>query len=279
MGNIERDPVYFPPAVERRAKPRTAPAVSSLHTGDGPRVSVIIAAMDEEESLPLVLRRLPGGLFEVILVDGNSGDRTIEVALAERPDIRVIKQPGCGKGDALRAGFNAATGDILVAIDADGSTNPAEIPAFVGQLLAGADYVKGSRFIPGGGTADMTYIRKMGNLGLMWLAMLLFGIRYTDLNYGFTGFWRRELERLDLRSDGFEIETEMNLRAAVIGLRVVEVASYERLRIGGDAHLVPLKDGWRVLKEIIKQRVRGWGELSMRLVRRNNTNAPEAGRP
>jgi glycosyltransferase involved in cell wall biosynthesis len=271
MGDVTRDPVYFPPEVERRAKPRSPQKLSVMHASDdGPSVSVIIAAMDEEDSLPLVLRRLPGGLFEVILVDGNSADRTIEVALAERPDCTILRQPGCGKGDALRAGFNAASGDILVAIDADGSTNPAEIPAFVGHLLSGADYVKGSRFVHGGGTADMTFTRKMGNLGLMWLVMLLFGIRYTDLNYGFTGFWRRELGRLDLRSEGFEIETEMNLRAAVTGMRVVEVASFERLRIGGEAHLVPLKDGWRVLKEIIKQRFRGWGELATRMVRRSS---------
>jgi glycosyltransferase involved in cell wall biosynthesis len=276
MGDIARDPVYYPPAFERRTKPRGPQALSVVHANDGPRVSVIIAALDEEDSLPLVLRRLPGGLFEVILVDGHSNDRTVEVALAERPDIRVIRQPGCGKGNALRAGFRAANGDILVAMDADGSTNPAEIPAFVGQLLSGADYVKGSRFIPGGGTADMTVIRKMGNLGLMWLAMVLFGIRYTDLLYGFTGFWRRELDHLDLRSEGFEIETEMNLRAAVIGLRVVEVASFERLRIGGDAHLVPLRDGWRVLKEILHQRIRGWAEPCTRGVQRG---APEVQRP
>jgi len=260
MENVVLDPVYYPPSIERRTKTRAPGTLSVLHANDGPRVSVIIAALDEEEALPLVLRRLPGGLFEVILVDGNSSDRTVEVALAERPDLLVIRQPGCGKGDALRAGFKAATGDILVAMDADGSTNPAEIPAFVGQLLSGADYVKGSRFIPGGGTADMTFTRKMGNLGLMRLSMILFGIRFTDLNYGFTGFWRRELDHLDLRSEGFEIETEMNLRAAVIGLRVVEVASFERLRIAGNAHLVPLRDGWRVLKEIVKQRIRGWVE-------------------
>jgi glycosyltransferase involved in cell wall biosynthesis len=201
--------------------------------------------------------------------DGNSTDRTIEVALAERPDLTILRQPGCGKGDALRAGFNAASGDILVAIDADGSTNPAEIPAFVGHLLSGADYVKGSRFVHGGGTADMTFTRKMGNLGLMWLVMLLFGIRYTDLNYGFTGFWRRGLVASTCAAR-LQIETEMNLRAAVTGMRVVEVASFERLRIGGEAHLVPLKDGWRVLKEIIKQRFRGWGELATRMVRRTS---------
>ena len=142
-------------------------ALSVIHPGDAPRVSVIIAAWDEEESLGYVLPRLPRGLYEVILVDGNSTDRTVETALELLPDIKIVTQPGKGKGDALRAGFAAARGDIVIAIDADGSTDPIEIPAFVGALLAGADYVKGSRFIPGGGTDDMTFTRKMGNLGLM----------------------------------------------------------------------------------------------------------------
>jgi len=236
--------------------PRVAPALSVIHADDAPRVSVIIAALNEEESLGHVLRNLPRGIFEVILVDGNSTDRTVERAVEALPDIRVVQQPGRGKGDALRAGFDAATGDIVIAIDADGSTNPREIPAFVGALLSGADYVKGSRFMPGGGTEDMTFTRKLGNFGLNTLTGILFGTRYTDLNYGFTGFWRRDLNRLDLRSTGFEIETEMNIRAAVAGLRVVEVASFECNRIGGEAHLVPLTDGWRVLKEIFRQRLR-----------------------
>ena len=254
MAHLTLEPTYYPPELERRSRPRGARALSVIHSGDAPRVSVVIAALDEEESLAHVISRLPGGLFEVILVDGHSCDRTVEVALQMRPDIKVIFQPGRGKGDALRAGFAEALGDLVIAIDADGSTDPIEIPAFVGALLSGADYVKGSRFIPGGGTEDMTFTRKMGNLGLMILCRILFGTRYTALNYGFTGFWRRELSTLDLRSQGFEIETEMNLRAAITKLKVVEVASFERPRVGGVAHLNPLFDGWRVLVEILRQR-------------------------
>ncbi|MEI7813297.1 MAG: glycosyltransferase family 2 protein [Coriobacteriia bacterium] len=250
--------------------------LSVIHAEDAPRVSVVIAAWDEEESLGYVLPRLPRGIHEVILVDGNSTDRTVETALELRPDIKIVFQPGKGKGDALRAGFNAARGDIVIAIDADGSTDPIEIPAFVGALLAGADYVKGSRFIPGGGTDDMTFTRKMGNLGLMILCRILFGTRYTDLNYGYTGFWLRELHRLDLRSDGFEIETEMNIRAAIAGLHVVEVASFEGPRVGGVAHLVPLTDGWRVLMEILRQRVRPAGEA---LRNAGLTPVPDAEQP
>jgi len=188
----------------------------------------------------------------------------------------VVYQPGRGKGDALRAGFEATSGDIVIAIDADGSTDPREIPAFVGALLSGADYVKGSRFIPGGGTGDMTFTRKMGNLGLMLLARVLFGTNYTDLNYGFTGFWRRELKTLDLRSTGFEIETEMNLRAAITNLRVVEVASFEQPRVGGVAHLVPLTDGWRVLIEILRQRARPYVPPVKQIP---GIHAPEAEQP
>jgi len=266
---------HYPLELERRARPRGPRALSVIHSGDAPRVSVVIAALNEEESLSHVLSRLPGGLHEVILVDGHSTDRTIDVALQMLPDIRIVTQPGRGKGDALRAGFDATNGDIVIAIDADGSTDPREIPAFVGALLSGADYVKGSRFIPGGGTDDMTFTRKVGNLGLMLLARILVGSKFTDLNYGFTGFWRRELKTLDLRSTGFEIETEMNLRAAITNLKVVEVASFEQPRVGGIAHLVPLTDGWRVLMEIFRQSSRRQqAKARRRDVRRSY--APEA---
>ncbi len=212
----------------------------------------MIPTLNESDSLPHVLSLVPD-VYEVLLVDGNSTDDTIAVARSLRPDIRILTQPGTGKGDALRFGFSAARGDIIVAIDADGSTDPREIPAFVGALLAGADYVKGTRFAPGGGTSDMTRIRKIGNWGFVVLVRILFRKRYTDFNYGYTAFWKQVLPVLDLKSHGFEIECEMNLRAAITKLRVVEVASFERLRVGGQAHLRTFRDGWRVLKELVRQ--------------------------
>lgn len=221
---------------------------------DRPRVSVVIAALNEAESIACVLRLIPSDVFETILVDGHSTDETVANARAADPDIRVVHQNGRGKGNALRCGFAAARGDIIVGLDADGSTDPREIPAFVGTLLAGADLAKGSRFLPGAGTADMTLTRRIGNRGLLTLVWLLFSKRYTDLCYGYFAFWRDVLPRLQLRSDGFEIETEINVRAAVANLKVVEVASFEHPRIAGEAHLRPLPDGWRVLKEIGKQR-------------------------
>lgn len=229
-------------------------AVPALHRPvKNPRVSVIVPTLNEAQCLAHVLPRIPMWVDEVLLVDGYSTDNTIELAKEILPSIRVVYQPGKGKGNALRYGFQQASGDIVVAIDADGSTDPAEIPAFVGTLLAGADYAKGTRFLQGAGTTDMPFYRKVGNLIFVGIVRILFGNRFSDLLYGYNAFWKSVLPRLELESDGFEIETEMNIRANQAGLKIAEVPSFESDRIGGDAKLVALHDGWRILKQIVKE--------------------------
>src|SRR6187551_4137081 len=108
-----------------------------------PSVSVVIPTLNEERNLPHVFAKLPDGITEVIVVDGGSVDRTVAVARELRPDVVIVQQTRTGKGNALACGFAACTSDIIVMIDADGSTDPAEIPLFVAKLVAGADFVKG----------------------------------------------------------------------------------------------------------------------------------------
>lgn len=217
-------------------------------------ISVVIPALNEELNLPHVLPRIPAGVDEVILVDGSSTDRTVEVARELIPSIRVVQQDGTGKGAALRSGFEAATGDIIVMLDADGSTDPAEIPIFVHALLAGADFAKGSRFLHSAGTSDMPFHRRMGNVAFVHLVRRLYGGKYTDLCYGYNAFWRRHLDVLQLDGDGFEIETQMNIRALRSGLRVHEVPSFEDRRVMGIGNLRTVPDGWRVLRTIFGER-------------------------
>jgi glycosyltransferase involved in cell wall biosynthesis len=220
-------------------------------------VSVVIPAMNEADNLRVVLPMVPDWVYEVILVDGKSTDGTPDVAREIRPDIRIVDQQGRGKGAALRSGFAAARGEIVVMLDADGSTDPNEIGAFVDALLAGADFAKGSRFMAGGGTSDMTFDRKLGNMGFVLMVRALFGGRYTDLCYGYNAFWRRVVPVLQLDCDGFEIETMMNVRALKAGLKVVEVASFEHDRIHGTSNLHPFRDGWRVLRTILSEKRSG----------------------
>ena len=217
------------------------------------RVAVVIPALNEAENLPHVLPRIPNWVHEVILVDGHSTDNTVEIARQLWPDIRIIPQEGKGKGAALRSGFAAATGDIIVMLDADGSTDPAELPVYCAALRAGADFAKGSRFLQGGGTTDMPFYRRLGNWVFVLLVRLLFGGRYSDLCYGYNAFWRRVLPLLNLDADGFEIETMMNVRALRAGLKVVEVPSFEAERVHGVGRLRTIPDGWRVLKTIFRE--------------------------
>src|SRR4051812_33003846 len=224
-------------------------------SGMGPRVSVVIPTLNEAENLPYVLARLPEGLHEVVIVDGHSTDDTVAVARRLCPDARVLMQAGHGKGNALGTGFAAATGDIFVTLDADGSTDAAEIPRFVAALCNGADFVKGSRFAQGGASSDITATRRLGNWGLNTLVNVLYGTSYTDLCYGYNAFWARCLPYMRVDCDGFEVETLINVRIAKGGLVIHEVPSYERDRIHGRSNLHAIRDGSRVLRTIALERL------------------------
>jgi glycosyltransferase involved in cell wall biosynthesis len=232
----------------------TRPAEVFSFTHNSPTVSVVIPALNEADNLPFVLPKIPSWVYEVLVVDGHSTDGTLEATCSLYPNARRVQQVGRGKGAALRSGFAAATGDIIVMMDADGSMEPGEISAFYGALLAGADFAKGSRFAQGGGTTDMPFYRQLGNLGFVWLVRVFFGGRYSDLLYGYNAFWRRTLPQLKLDANGFEIETMMNIRALREGLKVAEVPSFEAPRVVGVGRLRTFPDGWRVLKTIFKER-------------------------
>lgn len=243
----------------------SAQEISELATA---RVTAVIPTLNEARNLPYVLARLPEWLHEVIIVDGHSVDGTLDTVRRLRPDARILMQSRRGKGNALACGFAMATGDIIVMIDADGSADPCEIPKFVRALLDGADFAKGTRFKKGGGSSDITLLRRFGNRALIGLVNVLCRTGYSDLCYGFNAFWREYVPVLGLDADsaapigssmkllgdGFEVETLINIRVARAGLTVREVASYEHPRIHGASNLNAYKDGMRVLCTIISER-------------------------
>ncbi len=212
----------------------------------------------------------------MILVDGNSTDDTVAVAQRLHPKIIVIGQTRKGKGNALACGFAVARGDFIVMLDADGSADPAEIPRFVDALEKGADFAKGSRFLPGGGSNDISRVRRSGNFFLNKIVNLMYGTKYTDLCYGYNAFRRQCLSVIDLDwqntqevdgttmlwGDGFEVETLINVRVAKAGLQVSEVPSFERKRGYGVSNLNAVSDGLRVLRTIHAERSRA-GRLAV----------------
>jgi glycosyltransferase involved in cell wall biosynthesis len=237
------------------SSPPRSTGTAAAPPSNRPSITVVIPTLNEAENLAYVLERLPAMVSEVIIVDGHSTDGSAARALAVRPDARIVLQEGKGKGNALKCGFQASTGDITVMMDADGSCDPAEIPRFVAALTNGYDFAKGTRFVTGGGSTDITPVRRAGNWALTSMVNKIFHVKYSDLCYGYNAFWTSSLPALaDCR--GFEVETLMNIRLADSGSRVIEVPSVEAPRRHGTSNLRAGRDGLRVLRTIFAEWIR-----------------------
>lgn len=225
-------------------------------TTAAPTVSVVLCALNERESLSYVLGRIPPWVHEILLVDGHSTDGTQALARELRPGVRILEQPGFGKGDALRHGVCQAGGDIIVTLDADGETDPEEIPRFLEPLLLGYDFAKGSR--RASGFADKPMHRRFGNRAIAAICNLLYGTRFTDLCSGYNAFWRRVAERVNLwADDGWNYEPSIIARALRGRLKVVEVLQRGGSRVGGRSKLPGWGQALRAIRALVRERFRG----------------------
>ena len=219
------------------------------------KVGVVIPALNEEKNIGDVLCRLNNiGITNILVIDGLSKDQTLKIAALN--GAKIVSQTGRGKGQAIRQVLsnNYLDSDFLVLMDADGSMSPEEIPRFVQALSKGADVAKGSRFIGGGGTYDMTATRTIGNALMTSTVNILCGSEYTDLCYGFAAFNKKAIQMLApvLESNSFEIEAEMFIKAKKLGLKILEVPSIEHKRKNGVSNLNTYRDGLKIAKTIFK---------------------------
>lgn len=217
------------------------------------KVSIIMPTLNEASNIKYVLPFIPQFVDEIIVIDGGSKDGTVEEVLKLRKDAKIIIDKTPGKGTALKKGFEEATGDLIIMMDADGSHNPKEIPLLIEPVLNGYDISKASRFLPGGGSDDFTAFRRFGNKMFVAIVNELYGSEYTDLCYGYRAFKREVVKKMDCRSEGFEIETEQSIRMTKAGLKIKEIPSFEARRKYGDSRLNAIKDGWRILSIIIRE--------------------------
>ena len=220
------------------------------------RVNVIIPTLNEERNIADLIYRLKrADCNDILIVDGHSEDSTVE--FARRLGVKVIAQNGRGKGSALRQAFEDSylNCDVIVIMDADGSMAPEELSLFTKAVENGVDVVKGSRFLPHGGSEDFTPLRRCGNRILTWVFNFLFSTDYTDLCYGYMAFKKEALSRLStcLASENFEIETEICIKSKILGLSVLEIPSVERARIHGISNLHTLRDGFKIFLLLLKE--------------------------
>src|SRR5262249_41223586 len=225
------------------------------------KVSVIIPAKDEEATLGNVLEDLnnviptvDGYEFEVICIDDHSRDRT--AAIARAMGARVVenhRKPG--KGNALRAGFEAATGDLLLMMDADYSHRPEDMPAFLSAMREGVGMVIGSRVF--GGSDEYTHVRALGNVFLSGALGLSVGRYLSDALNGYKLLRRDVFTSFPYTSRMFEIEIELIANTLRKPYRVVEVVSHERARAGGVIKSRVVRHGTRFLMRIIWEGIKG----------------------
>ena len=226
-------------------------------SNDNLSTTLLIPTLNEEKNLPRILPKIPPVITEVLIVDGHSQDDTVKVAKELCPESRIVYQKEKGKGDAIRCGIEAATGDIIVILDADDSMDPGEIPKFIEPLLNGYDYAKGSRFLNGGGTNDMPLYRRLADKAFVTLVNILYRAKFTDSSYGYKAFWKKSFKDIGLRAEGFEIEAEIDIKASKANLKIKEVPCMEERRFGGTPKLRAFSDGWRILRTIIGERFYG----------------------
>lgn len=220
----------------------------------GLTISVVIPCYNEETGVREVIGRMPRAVDEVVVVDNNSTDRTAEVAAAL--GARVVPERTPGYGAAYKAGLRAATGDVIVTLDGDGTYPPEEIPRLVGVLAArDLEFLSTARF-PLTERRAMSGTNLVGNRVLTVAAVLLFGRPLRDSQSGMWVFRRPALERLRLTSDGMAFSEEIKLEALRRGLRFGE----EHIPYGvrsGQVKLQKWRDGWSNLVFLVRRRFRG----------------------
>lgn len=218
------------------------------------RVSIIIPTLNEGENLPYVLPNIPKipEIVEFILVDAHSSDNTIRVAKELLPEIKVVFQDGKGKGNAITCAAKVATGDYFLILDGDGSQMPEELPLYIEKAKEGYDLVKGSRFMPGGGTGDEALFRKIIIRTANAVANIVWRTRFSDICYGMFHIDCQKYLDLAIESTGFNIEWELMIKAKRKGLKIVEIPSRERKRIYGKSRINYFRDGWMIATTVFK---------------------------
>ncbi|MDO8424410.1 MAG: glycosyltransferase family 2 protein [bacterium] len=214
------------------------------------KVSLVIPTRNEINSLERTIKEIPAGFVdEIVVSDGHSTDGTRE--LAASLGCKAITQEGKGFGLGIISGIKAATGDVIIIMDADGSQNPADIPQLLGKIKEGYDVGWGSRYLGRGKTADDTWLRYFGNKFFTTITGLIHGLWVADILYMFAAFKKDIFNKIELQSPGFEFCIELPVKAHRAGFKFGQVPCIERKRMAGKTKVNDLVDGYKIFKSIL----------------------------
>ena len=217
-------------------------------------VSLVIATYNEEESIEFVLNELNSyEFFEIIVIDNNSSDKTLEIA--NKFNTKILQQKGRGWGNAVLEGLNAASGEYVTYMDADGSYNPKTILEMY-QLLNDYDFVCGSRYKHGNKSEDDTFIRAIGNKIFTFITNHYLKLKISDSLFFYPLFKKSDYENINPKSRNFGLCIEVPYLLSKNNLRYTDILSLERKRYAGKSKVNAIKDGLIIFIEIIKMRIK-----------------------
>ncbi len=213
-------------------------------------VSLVIATYNEEESIEFVLNELSSyNFFEILIVDNNSDDKTLEIA--DRFDTKILQQKGNGWGNAVLEGLDAASGEYITYMDADGSYNPKTIVEMY-QLIDDYDFICGSRYKHGNKSEDDTFIRAIGNKIFTFITNHFLNLRISDSLFFYPLFKKSDYENINPESRNFGLCIEVPYLLSKNNLRYTDILSLERKRYAGKSKVNAIKDGLIIFIEIIR---------------------------
>jgi glycosyltransferase involved in cell wall biosynthesis len=225
------------------------------------KITLVIPAKNEYENLIVLIPKIPKEIDEVLLVLGGNDDGTLE-ALKKYKKVKILNQTRKGKGAALILGLENAKNRIIICMDADGSMRTQELRMIVENMIKfNSQLIKGSRYLPGGGSEDLTLLRSFGNKLFLHLVNLVYRRNFTDLAYGYFGIRKTAFNELNVSGrnifgygTGFEIETLLICRATELNMKIDEFPSLELKRLNGKSNLKIFRVGTRILITIIIER-------------------------
>ena len=214
------------------------------------KLTLIIPAKEEAESLPKVLLELKNYSYKIVIILEKSDIKTLEAI--KNFECKIVYQSGRGYGNALIEGIKNVETNYLCIFNADGSFDPKYLDEMLKLSENNTDFVFASRYMKGAGSDDDTFLTIVGNYFFSIFGKIFFSLKISDILFTYLLGKTKSFKKLNLQSNDFCLCVEMPIKAKRLNMSMRDIPSFERNRFGGKKKVNEFKDGYKILIFMIK---------------------------